>query len=178
MKKGLKIFLFIVLGLVVLIGAGIIIKTDYEVERSIVIDAPKTDVADNVKSYKIRQEWSPWRKYDTNMKVTFEGTDGEVGSKSMWEGNEDVGKGYQELVAVSDDKIEEKVVFIEPWEGQSPSVFTFEEVENGTKVTWGFKGESPMILVLFMDMDKMIGDMYDDGLKDLKTLTETGKIVP
>jgi hypothetical protein len=47
--------------------------------------------------------------------------------------------------------------------------------DSTTKVTWGFKSKMawPMnITKLFMNMEKMLGDDYQNGLNNLKAVME------
>src|SRR5687768_15750407 len=118
--KALKYILIGIVCLVVIICLlGLILPKDYTVARSTVINAPQPVVMDNIKSLKTMDEWSPWSKRDPNIKQEFKGTDGEVGSSNEWEGNDDVGKGKQEISAVTDNTVDIKLTFLEPWESVS-----------------------------------------------------------
>lgn len=174
--KALKIILIIIVILAAVIGImGAIAPNEYHVERSITIEAPAALVHDQVKSLKNRQEWSPWAELDPNQKVAYEGTDGEVGSIIKWEGNEDVGKGMQEVTAISDSRVETKLTFIEPWESESNEFVQLEPSVQSVDVTWGFDGSNPFpfnIMGLFMNMDAMIGKEFEKGLAKLKSRSE------
>ena len=160
----------------VLLIAGLFIPKELHVERSIVINAPHNVIHEQVSSLQKINEWSPWKDYDSEMKVRYEGKDGEVGSVSHWEGNEDVGKGSQEIISITEDKIETKVNFIEPWESKMVATYTLEQEEEGIKVTWGSDGENPYplnVFSLFMNMDEMIGKDFEKGLVRLKEVSES-----
>lgn len=175
--KVLKFILYVLLALVVIIGIlTFVAPTHVEVQRSIVINAPKEVVFKNVKLFSARHKWSPWIDPDPNLKWTVEGTDGEVGAIYKWEGNEEVGKGSQELLRVEDLKrVEDKVKFIEPMEGEADGFIQLDDTAGMVKVTWGFSSESPRpfnVMHLFMSMDKMIGGPFETGLGRLKKLSE------
>ena len=170
--------LYILLGLVVLIAilAAIAPKT-YNVSRSIEISRPKAEVFDYLKYLKNQDEWSPWAKRDPNMEQKFTGTDGEVGAISYWNGNKEVGEGEQELTKIIDgERIESELRFLKPWKSESDAYLVTEAIDtNTTKVTWGFSGHNkfPMsIMMLFMNMDKMIGKDFEEGLVSLKEKME------
>lgn len=170
--------LYIVGGIVllVLILAMIAPKT-YNVSRSIEIAKPKKEVFENLRFLKNQDSWSPWNKKDPNMEKKFTGTDGEVGAISYWNGNKDVGEGEQELTKIVDgERIESELRFMKPWKSTSDAYLTTEAVgENNTKVTWGFSGNNkfPMsIMMLFMNMDKMVGKDFEEGLSSLKQTLE------
>jgi hypothetical protein len=53
--------------------------------------------------------------------------------------------------------------------------FTLEPAGGGTRVTWAMEGQNLFvgkIIGVFVDMDRMIGDQYELGLANLKTLAE------
>jgi hypothetical protein len=107
------------------------------------------------------------------MKSIFNGTDGQVGSIYFWDGNNKVGKGFQELIKISTDRIEYKLGFIEPWESISLTYFTLEPEEQGVKVSWHFESESPYpfnFLTLFMDMEEMVGKNFQRDLRNFKLI--------
>lgn len=173
------IALYIVLGIVgVLIILSLIAPKTYKVSRSIAIEKPKGDIFAYLLSLKNMDEWSPWAKKDPNMEKTFTGTDGEVGCVSSWIGNKEVGEGEQEITKIIDgERIESELRFLKPWKSTSDAFLICEEIEKGTKVTWGFSGKNkfPMnIMFLFMSMDKMIGKDFEEGLSSLKAVLEKG----
>ena len=170
--------LYILAGIVmlVLILAMIAPKT-YNVSRSVEIAKPKSEVFAYLRSLKKQNEWSPWSKRDPEMQQKFTGTDGEVGSMNYWNGNKEVGEGEQEITKIVDgERIESELRFLKPWKSTSDAYITTEEVDaNTTKVTWGFSGKNkfPMsIMMLFMNMDKMIGKDFEEGLASLKERLE------
>ena len=56
---------------------------DYDVSRTILISRPCPEVFKYLKSLKKQDKWSPWAEKDPNMKKSFTGVDGEVGSISF-----------------------------------------------------------------------------------------------
>ncbi|MEC3908397.1 SRPBCC family protein [Tamlana sp. 2201CG12-4] len=172
------IFLYIVL---ILIGLFIILllvaPRKYDVNRSVLIDKPLPEVFQYIKLIKNQNEWSPWKKKDPQMKQEYQGTDGEVGFLSKWEGNKDVGTGEQELTRIVENEIiESQLRFFKPWKSQSEAYLKVEEADLGkTKVIWGFSGESKPptnVFFLFFNMDKTVGKDFEEGLSSLKTILE------
>ena len=54
--------------------------------------------------------------------------------------------------------------------------FTLTPKGNQTTVTWAMQGTSPFVAKLMgtvMNMDKMVGGQFEEGLAKLKTLSET-----
>lgn len=172
------LILYIVLAIVFLIITLIAIAPkNYDVSRSIEIAKPKDVVFSYLKSLKKQDEWSPWGKRDPNMQKKFTGTDGEVGAINYWKGNKDVGEGEQEITKIVEgERIESELRFLKPFKSTSNAYMTVNEVDKDTtKVVWGFSGKNkfPMsIMMLFMNMDKMVGKDFEEGLASLKEILE------
>jgi len=177
--KILKKILLVIASLIgIILLTALFVKSDYAVERQIVINKPKQAVFDYVKMLKNQNNYSKWATMDPNMKKEFKGTDGTVGFVSAWDSNsKDVGKGEQEIKKIDEgNRIDTEIRFIKPFESTSPSyMITESATENSTTVKWGFSGHMPYpmnIMLLAMDMDKMIGEDFNTGLKTLKVILE------
>ena len=147
----MKKVLSIIAGLIILavIGIAVLIfvtPTDFEVEREVVINKPKAEVFSYLKMLKNQNEWGPWTKRDPNVKLSYTGTDGEVGFVSKWDSeHEQLGVGEQEIKKIADgERIDYELRFIKPWESKSDAYMITEEAGDGkTKVRWGFTGSMP-----------------------------------
>ncbi|MCB0793619.1 MAG: SRPBCC family protein [Flavobacteriales bacterium] len=174
--RALKTLLIIILALVGLIVVlGLIGPGKSVVERSTVIAASPDVIYPMISNLKASQDWTPWKDMDKDQLVTYEGTDGTVGSKMTWQGDT-VGKGSQEITALrTNEHVGSELKFIEPWEAVSQVDLDMAEVDGGTEVKWtmtqenGFMGR---VMGVFMDMDKMVGPDFERGLANLKTLAE------
>ena len=170
--------LYILVGLVALIFIlAMLAPKTYEVSRNISISKPVSEVFEYLRFLKHQDEWSPWGKKDPNMVKEFTGKDGEIGAISRWKGNKEVGEGEQELTGITPNKeVRSQLRFLKPWKSQSDAYLRVSEEGSGTtKVTWGFTGKNkfPMsIMMLFMNMDKMVGKDFEEGLQSLKTKLE------
>ena len=179
MKKILKIIGYIVLGLVILVLlTALVVKKEYSVERDISLNKPKEVVYDYVKYLKNQNNFSVWSKIDPAMKQEFRGTDGTVGFVSAWESeNEQAGKGEQEIIRIAEgEKIDYEIRFLELMKSTDNAYITFKSVNDTvTNVKWGFFGKIkyPMnLMLLFMDMDTMLGKDLEGGLNNLKGILE------
>jgi len=177
--KALKIIGIVLAVLVaVVLIAGLIAPKNFSVTRSMVINAPADVVYHNFATFEGFNKWNPWNKYDTTAVVTIEGTDGTVGAKRSWTGNKQVGKGSMTVTRIEPGKeLEYDLVFIEPYETKSIVTMSMEPAEGGQKVTWNTKGDMKYpfnAMALFMSMDKMLGKDFEEGLKNLKELSEAG----
>jgi len=64
---------------------------------------------------------------------------------------------------------------LEPIEGHNTVEFTLVPRGDTTEVTWAMRGTSPFIgklMGVFINMDQMIGQEFETGLSNLKTLAE------
>lgn len=154
------------------------VKKDYSVEREIIINRPVQVVFNYIKYLKNQDNYSKWAAMDPGMKRTYRGTDGTPGFVSAWDSEkDDVGKGEQEIKKITDgERIDYELRFITPFESTEKTYMSTESISaEKTKVKWGFNGRMkyPMnLMLLFMDIEKMIGDDFDWGLAKLKTLLE------
>ena len=87
----------ILLGIAVLLVAflGYVSTRDghFSYERSGVINAPADKIFAYISDFKKGELWNPYDQKDPNMKRTFSGTAGQVGSVMTFEGNKDTGAG-------------------------------------------------------------------------------------
>ena len=171
-------FIYILAGVLLLVLVGYLAgPATYDVSRSIEINRPSDEVYRYLKFLKNQDEWSPWQKKDPNMKKDFRGTDGTVGAVSSWEGNRDVGSGEQEITRLVEGKrVESQLRFFKPWKSQSDAYMEVEATGAAkSTVRWGFSGRNgfPMrLMMLFMNMDKMVGKDFEEGLANLKAQME------
>ena len=178
----MKIVKKILIALTIIIAIPLImalfIKKDYAVQREVIVDKPKQEVFDYIKYLKNQDNYSKWNKIDPHMKKSYKGTDGTVGFTARWESSKkDVGWGEQEIKKITEgERIDFELRFIKPFEAIEPAYMTTETInENQTKVVWGFSGHInyPMnFMLLFMDMEEMIGGDLETGLRDLKAILE------
>ncbi|MCH8546788.1 MAG: GyrI-like domain-containing protein [Cryomorphaceae bacterium] len=175
----MKVLKYIGIGLIVLVFVTVILTfaapTDFNVERSISINAPKSIIKEQVMYFEKTKAFSPWHVMDPDMKDWMEGEDGTIGAKYYWDGNDEVGEGYQELISVQENRIEIDVTFLRPFESVAHTYFTFDENDNSVDVVWGFHSKFPRpfnIMGLFFNMEDAIGQDYEKGLISLKELAE------
>lgn len=177
--KTLKKVLLVIAGIIILaLVVALFIKKDYAVERQITINKPKDVVFEYVKYLKNQDNYSEWNNIDPAMKKTYEGTDGTVGFKYTWDSDKkEAGKGEQTITnIVPGERIDLDLHFIEPIEANDHAYLTTASLgPDQTNMTWGFNGRMayPMnLMLLFMDMDDMLGKDLEGGLKKLKTILE------
>jgi hypothetical protein len=168
------------LGLLVVVGAlAVVIATrpgEFKVQRTTSISAPAEVVFGYINDFHNWAKWSPWEKRDPNMKKTFEGPPSGAGSIYSWAGNDKVGEGRMTL---TDSKPNERVLikleFIKPFAATNLTEVALSAAGGTTNVTWTMSGTSNFVgkaFSLVMNMDKMVGGDFEQGLAQLKQLSE------
>ena len=174
MKMLKKILLVIAILIALPLIIALFVKTEYAIQKEITINKPKQLVFDYIVLLKNQDHFSKWANMDPNMKKTYQGTDGTIGFISAWEStNEEVGTGEQEIKKITEgERIDFELRFIKPFEATESAFMNTESIsENETKVVWGFNGHMPYpmnFMMLFMNIEKMIGDDLQTGLDNLK----------
>ena len=178
----MNIFLWIVIVLasiiVLLLLIGVFTKKDYSAGREVIINKPKSLVFDYLRVLKNQNKWSVWGSLDPNMKTRFTGTDGTEGFISAWESDvKNVGAGEQEILKIVDgERLDYEMRFLKPFKSTSWAFITTTALnENQTKVHWGFNGKMNYpsnLMLVFMNMEKMIGNDFEKGLLNLKAILE------
>ncbi len=122
-------------------------------------------------------EWSPWHKYDPNMTMSYTGGIGEVGATFAWEGNKQVGSGKNTILGVEPGKqIEFRLEMYSPFPATNRVYWRIDELNEMRRFTWAMECDHaklmPRVMTLFMDMDKMVGGAFEEGLTSLKAIAE------
>jgi len=181
MKILKNIVLVIVILVVTLVIVGFLMPSARHIERSLVVNAKPDAVFAQVNDLKKWNSWSPWFKMDPNSKMVFSDNSVGLGAYYTWEStNSNVGKGkltIEESTPFS--LVKSKLEF----EGMSEShaYFKMEPEGENTKVTWAIDsnlGNNPFFRLMGVMMDKMLGDIFLQGLTDLKKVAEENPIAP
>jgi uncharacterized protein YndB with AHSA1/START domain len=148
----------------------------FRVQRSIEINAPAEKIFPLINDYRHWGSWSPYEKIDPAMQRTFSGAPSGKGSVYEWRGNKNVGHGRMEILDTTpSSKVVIKLDFFSPFEAHNTAEFTMQPKGNATNVTWAMHGPTSFmmkIMHMFMNMDKMCGDQFQQGLTSMKTLAE------
>src|SRR4029453_9606207 len=103
-----------------------------------------------------------------------------TGAVYAWQGNKDVGEGR---MTITDSRPAElvriKLEFFKPFAATNQADFPFkpsaEGANEGTTVTWTMTGQNNFLskaICMFVNMDKMVGGMFEQGLTQMKTVVE------
>ncbi|MFO0584164.1 MAG: SRPBCC family protein [Anaeromyxobacter sp.] len=171
-----KILLAAVAIVVLFLGFVATRPSTYAVERQTTVAAPPAVVYAELADFHRWEAWSPWAKLDPNVKNTYEGQPGAVGSKQEWSGNKDVGRGRMTVKdARPGERLGIDLEFIEPFASRADTDFVLSPDGAGTRVSWkmaGTMGFMEKAFGVFMNMDAMIGKDFEKGLAQLKAVAE------
>ena len=172
----------IVVGVVLVAGVAVVLvlaatKPDaFNVQRATNIKAPPEKIFALINDLHGWGAWSPWEKKDPAMKRTFSGASSGKGAVYEWDGDKNVGKGRMEITDTSPpSKIVIKLDFISPFEGHNVAEFAMDPKGDATNVSWAMHGPAPFmskVMQVFLNLDRMIGKDFEEGLGNLKALAE------
>ena len=149
---------------------------DFRVQRSAVIKAPPEKIFPFINDFKQWGAWSPYENIDPAMKRIYGATTAGKGATYAWEGNGNVGSGSMEILnAPAPSQVTIKLDFMKPFEAHNTADFTLVPSGDTTTVTWAMHGPVRYkfkIAHLFMNVDKMVGGQFADGLAKLKAAAE------
>ncbi|WP_276364508.1 SRPBCC family protein [Daejeonella sp. H1SJ63] len=173
--KALRILLSIIVILLALffIGGMLLPKT-YKISRTVIINATDSLVYMNVADMNNFLRWNPWTKIEPEAKVTISGVPAQTGHLWEWKGKK-TGSGTMELIQAQPYSLAEfQLHFLEPFESQAISGFTFKKTAEGTEVEWYMSGKANSIPDRWMglSMDMMMDKDFTSGLQALKELSE------
>jgi len=174
----MKIFKYLLfLTLIFIIGASIYIATKdgkFQVEESLMMDAPKEIIFNEVNDYTTWKNWEPWAKEADDMIINYgEKTTGE-GANYSWKSNE-LGEGEMLTTKANPhSNLQQDITFKTAFgESNSEIYWNFETQGDSTLVTWGMMGEQSFmdkVAFIFEDksLPKMMQPMFKSGLNSLE----------
>jgi hypothetical protein len=150
--------------------------SDFKVERSATMRAPAPAAFAQVNDFQNLRAWSPWEKVDPALKRQYDGPKAGAGAVYAWQGNKDVGEGRMTITeSRPGELVRMKLEFFKPFAAVNDTVFSFKPSAEGTAVSWTMSGRNNFIskaICLFVDMDKMVGGMFEQGLAQMKSIVE------
>jgi effector-binding domain-containing protein len=167
----------IVLG--VLIGIWLILAliapASVHVERTTTVNAPSNVVYDQVNNFHNWKTWSYWDNIDkVTMKDSFSGPEAGVGAVHYWDSpNDSVGKGTLTITKSEPNAFVETELNFDGY--VSLGGWKMKDTTGGTTVTTYMDMDSPFLMrpmLLFMNMDEMLGADFEKSLAGLKRVSE------
>lgn len=176
MIKKILAGLGLILGVFVVIAA--LRPAEYLIKRDIVINAKPEAIFPFLVSTKNADTWMPWKEQDPQVQITYSGPEEGIGSISSWDSPGQMGTGKAEIVGVvANQSVKTKITYTKPMEMNQDSEFILTPQGDSTQMTWTVTGNQPFIArlictLMFMNMDKYVGGMFENGLNKLKLNVE------
>ncbi len=148
----------------------------FRVERRLRIQAPPATVYGLIQDLHQFNRWNPWLRKEPSAKGEYGGPAAGVGARYGWEGKE-LGQGSMEITALQPgEEVRLRLDFIKPFEAHNQAVFQIRPQPDGSsELSWAMEGPSPYLsklMGLVFNMDRMIGNDFEQGLKNLQQLAE------
>ncbi len=176
--KILKYLFFLLL--IVIIAGSIYVATkdgDYVIEETAIIEAPLPVVYSEVNNYRNWESWAPWIVNEEDAVPNYSENPKGEGAEFSWTGD-DIGDGTLVTTkTIPDSSIEQSAVLNPTFaETEGEMYWRFEEVEQGTKVTWGIKGNQSFREKLAYTFNNnslanVLRPRLSEGLENLKEST-------
>jgi hypothetical protein len=164
--------LVLALGLVFAVG-GMLLPDVVELQRSVRIERPPSQVYPLLNGFGRFNEWSPWAAYDPSARYEFDGPSQGVGAVLRWRG--DKMEGSQTIIGVEPDR-RITVALDFGASGEAIAEFRLEPAGEATDLTWAFRSDfegswTGRWMGLFFE--RLLGPDYERGLASLKQLAES-----
>jgi hypothetical protein len=148
----------------------------FRIERSASMAAPAPAAFAQVNDFQNWRAWSPWEKLDPALKRSYDGPKAGAGAVYAWQGNKDVGEGRMTILeSRPGELVRIKLEFFKPFAATNTAEFRFAGAGERTDVTWSMAGENNFLskaMCLFINMDKMVGGQFEQGLAQMKAIVE------
>lgn len=175
MKTLTKIILIVVSVIILLLIVAYLLPSRVTVKRSLVINAPQSNIYNEVNYLREWEKWSPWHKLDPSMKLAYGNKDHGIGAFYTWKSlDKNVGNGKLTIIGTKPyDSLAVAMDFME--NGTALGFYLFKPMGESTEVVWGMEtelGNNPLARYVGLFMDKMVGKDFEQGLRNLKIVTE------
>jgi uncharacterized protein YndB with AHSA1/START domain len=162
--------------LLLLLGYAATRPGEFRVERRLRIAAPADKVWPLVSELRAFNRWNPYERKDPMLKSAYSGAASGVGSRYDWD-SKAVGSGSLEITSQQPGRaVQLKLDFVKPFEAHNQAEFALQPTPDGaTEVRWTMHGPNNFIgklMGVFINMDKMVGRDFEDGLQNLRQLAE------
>jgi hypothetical protein len=153
---------------------------EFRVERRLRIAAPADKLWPLVGELRGFNRWNPYERKDPLTKGQYAGAASGIGSRYAWQSDK-VGTGSLEITGQQTGRaVQMRLDFVKPFEAHNQAEFALQPTPDGaTEVIWQMHGPANFMSKLmgtFMDMDKMVGRDFEDGLQNLRQIAEASDV--
>lgn len=145
-------------------------KSDFFVQRSNVINVPKSIVFNYMNDFKNWEAWDARKEDDATIKYNYPELTIGKGAYYSWNGSDGTGKIATTFVKINDSIVQKAVVS----DNEYHSNISFKDTIGGTKVTWISKGKVDFMTKIKATfsggINQMMGTMYERNLSNLNRI--------
>jgi hypothetical protein len=173
-----KIILGVLVAVVVFLAYVTTREGKFHYERSGVIQASKEQIFPYISNLRLGGQWSYYEKADPEMKKTYHGEDGQVGSKMEFESKTGGSGSLEILKIIPNESVQLRLIMTAPFKGANLIDYKLTPEAQGTRFNWVMSGDGGFmnkLMTVFMDCEKMVGDQFSQGIDNLKVLMESKK---
>jgi uncharacterized protein YndB with AHSA1/START domain len=171
-KKSLLWLGFLILALILF---SLLLPKEFTVSRSITVNAPIDRVFDQVNDLRNWEKWSPWKRMDPMMEMTY--SNPPVGQNAFYKWvskDKHLGTGTCTLAKVTNNEEIVTALHSDDW-GDSNATFSFSHKGNEIQITWKMTntvGSMPWAKYFSLPMKSMLKKQFDQGLEGIKFYAE------
>jgi uncharacterized protein YndB with AHSA1/START domain len=148
----------------------------FQMQRSIVINAPPEKVFALVNDFRSWPKWAPHDQEDPSIQRNYGAASSGVGAVSEWEGSGSAGKGRAEITRSEANRlVDVDVHFVKPFPAHNLNEFTLTPEGASTRVTWNLDAQNLFVMKVmsvFFTLQNAIGKHLETGLASLKAAAE------
>ncbi|HEX5356190.1 MAG TPA: SRPBCC family protein [Aquabacterium sp.] len=149
---------------------------EFRVERKLRIAASSDKLWPLIGELRAFNRWNPYERKDPAIKGRYSGAATGPGSRYEWESDK-VGVGSLEITGQQPGQaVQMRLDFVKPFEAHNQAEFRLVPQGDGsTDVIWSMQGPANLIskvMGVFINMDKMVGRDFEDGLVNLQHIAK------
>lgn len=155
-----------------IVGVAFVLPPEYDVERTVVIDAPPECPFDHVDDLEKNVVWSPWKATDPTMVIEMGDVTVGEGASYSWTSDRAGDGSYTIIVSQPHRRLESSVDLGD--RGSARGSWRFEYANQRTTVTWHFVGQPGTLVGRYeaLVMDSALGPDFAHGLDRMKQICE------
>lgn len=168
LRKFLRFSFFISITIIVI---GLLLPQQYQVSKSVKINAKKSEIAPYVSDFAKWQTWSPWEKLDPSIKFSVAKPSSGLGAHQFWQGR--WGDGEMTITSISESEINFNILFND--EHIASGTIRFSPQQAHTDIFCEIKGEitTPLIGGYLAILNQYIlTNTAELGLNNLRTTVQ------
>lgn len=170
---------YIALAVVVIIGAVLVFAATrpdrFSISRTARINAPRERILPLINNLHEMNTWNPFALRSTEGPGEYSGPETGAGAAYAFSCPKS-GTGRIEIQESTPSNISMRLQMMKPFKADNAIEFTLRPAgDSGTDVTWEMTGKQPLlgkVMAIFVNCDKMMGSVFEEGLTNLKVRAE------